>query len=152
MTCDSSNKKCRSRTLPSDFNSASAESPPQASWDIIITADPHVALNTATRSPRVEVFISCTRKGLQCRPIQKINPVFFFFFSSSGGWGKNKAQAHHTSTYFQTRRVSIKLKCLRNPALAGVFFGSHYSDSVSCPCRPSSLLPQRRKLPLYTDA
>ena len=33
---------------------------------------------------------------------------FFFFFSSSGGRGKIKlVQAHHTSTYFHTRRVSI---------------------------------------------
>ena len=30
--------------------------------------------------------------------------------------GKNKAQAHHTSTYFRTRRVSIELGCLHNPA------------------------------------
>ena len=30
----------------------------------------------------------------------------FFFFLSSGGWmGKNKALAHHTSTYFHTRVV-----------------------------------------------
>ena len=47
--------------------------------------------------------------------------------------GKNKAQAHHTSTYFHTRRVSIELSCFRNPMLAGVSFGSHHSDSVSCP-------------------
>ena len=39
--------------------------------------------------------------------------------------GKNKAQAHHTSTYFHTRRVSIKLSCFRSPTLAGARFGSH---------------------------
>ena len=33
--------------------------------------------------------------------------------------GKSKAQAHHTSTYFHMRRVSISLSCFRNPALAG---------------------------------
>ena len=33
--------------------------------------------------------------------------------------GKNKASAHHTSTYFHTRRVSISLSCFRSPTLAG---------------------------------
>ena len=32
---------------------------------------------------------------------------FFFFFSVLRRMGKNKALAHHTSTYFHTRRVSI---------------------------------------------
>ena len=39
------------------------------------------------------------------------NAWYFFFFSSSffilRRMGKNKALAHHTSTYFHTRRVSI---------------------------------------------
>ena len=30
--------------------------------------------------------------------------------------GNNKAQAHHTSTYFHARRVSIQLNFIRNPA------------------------------------
>ena len=34
--------------------------------------------------------------------------LLLLFFLFSGGWmGKNKALAHHTSTYFHTRRVSI---------------------------------------------
>ena len=35
--------------------------------------------------------------------------ILFFFFSSfyTPADGKNKALAHHTSTYFHTRRVSI---------------------------------------------
>ena len=32
---------------------------------------------------------------------------FFFFFFILRRMGKNKALAHHTSTYFHTRRVSI---------------------------------------------
>ena len=32
---------------------------------------------------------------------------FFFFFLNLRRMGKNKALAHHTSTYFHTRRVSI---------------------------------------------
>ena len=32
---------------------------------------------------------------------------FFFFFFILGRMGKSKALAHHTSTYFHTRRVSI---------------------------------------------
>ena len=34
-------------------------------------------------------------------------PFFFFFFLILRRMGKNKAEAHHTSTYFHTRRVSI---------------------------------------------
>ena len=33
--------------------------------------------------------------------------VTFFFFFILRRMGKNKALAHHTSTYFHTRRVSI---------------------------------------------
>ena len=33
--------------------------------------------------------------------------------------GKSKALAHHTSTYFHTRRVSIQLSCFRSSTLAG---------------------------------
>ena len=32
---------------------------------------------------------------------------FFFFFYILRRMGRNKAQAHHASTYFHTRRVSI---------------------------------------------
>ena len=54
--------------------------------------------------------------------------------------GKNKDQAHHTSTYFHTYRVSIfNLIAFAVPALAGVSFGSRYSDSVSCPYRRSPI-------------
>ena len=62
--------------------------------------------------------------------------------------GQNKSQAHHTSTYFHRRRVSIKLNCIRNPALliAKVSFGSYLSDSVSCPYQRSLLLLRQRKL------
>ena len=70
---------------------------------------------------------------------------FFFFFIL----GKNKALAHHTSTYFHTRRVSISLSCFRSPTLAGAPFGSHCRYSVSCPYQWSSLQPRQRKLPLY---
>ena len=35
------------------------------------------------------------------------HPTFFFFFYILRRMGKNKALAHHTSTYFHTRRVSI---------------------------------------------
>ena len=78
-----------------------------------------------------------------------------FLFSSSGGWmGKNKALAHHTSTYFHTRRVSIfnSDRCFRIPTLAGAPFGSQCRYSVSCPYYWSSLQPRQRKLPLYTYA
>ena len=37
--------------------------------------------------------------------------------------GKNKALAHHTSTYLHTRRVSIQHSCFRSPTLAGAAFG-----------------------------
>ena len=50
--------------------------------------------------------------------------IFFFFFILRR-MGKNKALAHHTSTYFHTRRGSIKLSCFRSPTLAGAPFGSH---------------------------
>ena len=33
--------------------------------------------------------------------------IFYFFFLILRRMGKNKALAHHTSTYFHTRRVSI---------------------------------------------
>ena len=33
--------------------------------------------------------------------------LLFFFLFILRRMGKNKAQAHHTSTYFRTRRVSI---------------------------------------------
>ena len=65
-------------------------------------------------------------------------PIFCFFCILQR-MGKNKAQAHHTSTYFHARCVSIKLSCFRNPALAGASFWSHYSHSVSCPYQRSSL-------------
>ena len=60
---------------------------------------------------------------------------FFFscFFFILRRMGKNKALAHHTFTYFQTRRVSIYLSCFRSPTLAGAPFGSHCRYSVSCP-------------------
>ena len=63
--------------------------------------------------------------------------------------GENNALAHHTSTYFHTRRVSIELNCFRSPTLAGAPFGSHCRYSVSCPYQWSSLQPRQRKLPLY---
>ena len=76
---------------------------------------------------------------------------FFFscFFFILRRMGKNKALAHHTFTYFQTRRVSIYLSCFRSPTLAGAPFGSHCRYSVSCPYQWSSLQPRQRKLPLY---
>ena len=66
--------------------------------------------------------------------------LFFFFFSILRRMGKNKALAHHTSTYFRTRRVSILLSCFRSPTLAGAPFGSHCRYSVSCPYQWSWLL------------
>ena len=44
---------------------------------------------------------------------------------------KIKAKAHHTSTYFHTPNVSIKLNCVRNPAFSGVSFISRDSDSTN---------------------
>ena len=32
---------------------------------------------------------------------------FFFFYPPADRMGKNKALAHHTSTYFHTRRVDV---------------------------------------------
>ena len=78
----------------------------------------------------LELLVSGARKPLLCAPsrvgqltipidtaVQTVTgtplpislPVIFFFYIyiSSGGWGKNKALAHHTSTYFHTRRVLI---------------------------------------------
>ena len=46
----------------------------------------------------------------------------FFFFFFLRRMGKNKALAHHTSTCFHTRRVSIELSCFRSPTLAGLAF------------------------------
>ena len=40
-------------------------------------------------------------------PKWRYMPTYFFFILLSGGWGKKKALAHDTSTYFHTRRVSI---------------------------------------------
>ena len=76
-------------------------------------------------------------------------PFFFFVLRRMG---ENIASAHHTSTYFYTRRVSISLSCFRSPTLAGAPFGSHCRYSVSCPYQWSSSQPHQRKLPLYTDA
>ena len=49
---------------------------------------------------------------------------------------KYYTKAHHTSTYFHTRRAScvdLTQCCFRNPTLAGASFGSHYSDSAFSP-------------------
>ena len=70
----------------------------------------------ATRSHRATVQFGMpvrivTSSGSLIRPRKQSRSIFFYFFLfiflSSGGWGKNKALAHHTSTYFHTRRVSI---------------------------------------------
>ena len=54
----------------------------------------------------------------------------FFLFFNLRRMGKNKALlAHHTSTYFHTRRVSIKLSCFRNPTLE--FLNGKYMEG--CP-------------------
>ena len=63
--------------------------------------------------------------------------------------GKNKALAYHTSTYFHTRRVSIKLSCFRSPTLAGAPFGSHRRYSVSCPYQWSPLQPRQHSKKIY---
>ena len=62
--------------------------------------------------------------------------IFFFLFILRR-MGKNKALAHHTSTYFLTRRVSIKLSCFRSPTLAGAPLKFIASDMVPAPfaCR-----------------
>ena len=96
---------------------------------------PPISANTAwhTRIPhRHDV------PGTGTHPILKMCHFFiivFYFFNSIilRRMGQSKSLKHHTFTYFNTRRVSIELSCFRNPALAGVSFGSHYSDSVSCP-------------------
>ena len=74
---------------------------------------------------------------------------FHFLFSSFGGWGKNKALAHHTSTYFHARRVSIELSCFRSPTLAGAPFGSHCRSHVNAGSSsvPYSLPPVLRAIP-----
>ena len=56
-------------------------------------------------------FVSFSTIGGTRIPTQpKVVPrkyTFFFFFFILRRMGKNKALAHHTSTYFHTRRVSI---------------------------------------------
>ena len=64
--------------------------------------------------------------------------------------GKNKALAHHTCTYFHTRRVSVSVSCFRSPTLAGAPFGSHRRYSVSCHYQWSSFQPRQRKLNFAT--
>ena len=49
----------------------------------------------------------CTRDACHPRRARRHLPIFFFFFFILRRMGKNKAQAHHTSMYFHTRRVSI---------------------------------------------
>ena len=99
------------------------------------------------------VYIPGPQEGYTAPKQDHTCVVFFsFLFFILRRMGQNKAQAHHTSTYFHTRRVSIELSCFRNPTVAGASFGSHCSDSVSCFYQRSSLQPRQRKLPLYTDA
>ena len=69
-------------------------------------------------SARGEGFIF-TLSGLQDKPSSPVSTLMplpalalafafsFFFFFILRRMGKNKALAHHTSTYFHTRRVSI---------------------------------------------
>ena len=57
------------------------------------------------------------------------------YILSSGEWGKIKLKLTTLNHVFHTRRASIELNGIRNPALAGVSFGSRYSDSASCPYR-----------------
>ena len=66
-------------------------------------------------------------------PDVEIVECYLFSFFILRRVGKDTAQAHRASTYFYTRRVSIQLNYIRNPALAGVSFGSRGSDSLSCP-------------------
>ena len=55
------------------------------------------------RNPSHQVYIICTcTRVLPC-----IGQVVFFLFFILRRTGKNKALAHHTSTYFHTRHVSI---------------------------------------------
>ena len=90
-----------------------------------------------------------TTSGIPIYPIPSPNPtrrlaLTLFCFFILRRMGKNKALAHHTSTYFHTRRVSIQLHCFRSPTLAGAPFGSHCRYSVSCPYQWSSLQAIRR--------
>ena len=101
-------------------------------------------------------FHLATRPGFHVTHIPKGNLVQahilrVYYFNPPADREK-KAQAHHTSTNFHTRRVSILLNCIRNPALASVSFISRDSYSASCSYRWFPLLLRQRKLTLYTDA
>ena len=64
--------------------------------------------------------VLCCRYSQYCKYFE----IFFFFFFILRRMGKNKALAHHTSTYFHTRRVSIWFDIVDTPSTFGVrYFG-----------------------------
>ena len=75
-----------------------------------MTIDPRIKRYDAGAGHIHRVFtdqadIACT-KAKRERVVQ-IHSFFLFFSFILRRMGKNKASAHHTSTYFHTRRVSI---------------------------------------------
>ena len=64
-------------------------------------------------SPRMGQHTTLSKLGTVCvknktgLPTGVLLLFFFFLFFILRRMGKNKALAHHTSTYFHTRRVSI---------------------------------------------
>ena len=85
------------------------------------------------------------------------NSFFFFFFQILRRMGKNKALAHHTSTYFHTRRVSIVPALLLKGRACDVttaIISAFCARVVSPPfvAVRAHLLPQQKRLPLVADA
>ena len=76
----------------------------------------------------------------------------FFFFLILQRMGKNKALAHHTSTYFSYASCVDLTQLLSQPNASWRTLRVHCRYSVSCPYQWSLLQPLQLKLPLYTDA
>ena len=92
--------------------------------------------NDPCRGTNAGTGVDTTDRGITTCCAPAIYLFIYLFFSSSGEWGKIKLYvAHHTSTYFHTRRVS---SCFRSPTLAGAPFGSHCRYSYYCCGVPSS--------------
>ena len=99
------------------------------------------------RSPSPSRCLPLLFSHMRCRARYYL---FFFFFFILRRMGKNKALAHHTSTYFHTRRMLIQLSCFRSPTLAGAPFGSHYITIPAVP-RFSSFFSRHSRFRLPID-
>ena len=88
------------------------------------------------------------------RPVTKaaaantgVSEEILLFFSSSGGWGKQSLSSPRFHVFSYTSCVDLPQLLSQSSAswLAGVSFGSHYSERASGPYRRSPLLLRQRK-------